>query len=316
MKLIRGINNLRQKFNKCVLAIGIFDGVHLAHQRIIKELVHQAKILNGTSVVLTFSPHTLKIIKRSHPTSLITSLEHRIDLIRRLNVDVCLLLDFNRGFSRICAQDFVKHILIDAINIDYLIVGEGFRFGKDRSGSFLLLKRLSKIYGFKIQQIKTIKINGQILSSTRIRFLIQKGKINKANRLLGRKFSIYGRVKRGRARGRILGYPTANIKPQQDLIPGRGVYAVLVKLNNKIFPGVLNVGTRPTFNSSEKSSSTIEVHIFNFHERIYGKNLEVFFIQRIRSEKKFVSQQVLLKQIKQDKFKAKKILMSTSTCPL
>ncbi len=316
MKLIRGIKNLRHRFKKPVLTIGIFDGVHLAHQRIIKEVVRQAKILKGTSVVLTFTPHPLKILKKHPPTLKITSLEHRIDLIGQLNVGVCLLLDFNKKFSEISADDFIRHILIDIIGVDYVIIGEGFRFGKNRDGSFSLLKKFSKIYGFKIRQIKTVKINGRFVSSSKIRSLIQKGKIVEANRFLGREFSICGKIKRGSARGRFLGYPTANIEPHEKLVPWRGVYAVLVKLDNKPFPGILNVGARPTFRSKQKSTDTIEVHIFDFHNKIYGKEIEVFFIQRIRCERKFISRQALLEQIKKDELKARKILKARKSPPL
>jgi len=285
----------------------MFDGVHLAHRKIIKAVVQRAKILEGTSIVLTFSLHPSKILKKWPAASLITSLEHRIDLIKRLNVDICLLLDFNREFSKMPAEDFIKHALIDAVGIDYLIVGEGFRFGKDRKGTYSLLRKLSKIYGFKVRRISPIKINGKIISSSRIRTLIQRGKISEASGLLGREFSILGKVKKGNARGRILGYPTANIAPLQEIVPLAGVYAVFVKLDNKIFPGILNIGKRPTFRSKKRISDTIEVHIFNFRKNIYGQKLEVFFIQRIRSEKKFVSREQLVKQIRKDEQKAKRI---------
>lgn len=311
MKLIRGIKNLKQKFKNPVLTIGVFDGVHLAHQRIIREVVRQAEVLKGTSIVLTFTPHPFKTLQRDFASPLITSLEHRIDLFRRLNVDVCLLLDFNKEFSKTTAKNFVKHILVDAIGINYLIVGGGFRFGKNRAGTFSLLKRLSKSYGFKMCLASPIKVNEEIVSSSKIRTLIQRGRIKEARRFLGREFSIFGKVKRGDARGRILGYPTANLVPLQEIVPLAGVYAVFVRLGNRILPGILNIGCRPTFRPKGESSNTIEVHIFNFRNRIYGKTLEVFFIQRIRSEKKFVSHQALLARIKQDELRAKKILMST-----
>jgi riboflavin kinase/FMN adenylyltransferase len=309
MKVIIGIKNFRQRFKRPVLTLGMFDGLHLAHQRIIKEVVRQAKILNGTAIVMTFSPHPLRIIKkRSITAPLITSLEHRIDLIRQLNVDVCLLIDFDRGFSQIPAKEFIKHILVDKIGIDYLIVGQAFRFGKSGRGSLLLLKRLSKIYGFKLCTVNPVKINGKIISSSKIRILIQKGRVKQANRFLGREFSILGKVKKGSARGRILGYPTANIEPEQEVLPACGVYAVFVKLDKKIFSGILNVGHRPTFKTEKQLSPTIEVHIFNFRKKIYGKRVEVFFVQRIRPEKRFATHTALLAQIKKDEVQARRIL--------
>ena len=308
MKVIKNIENLRQKFKKPVLTLGIFDGVHLAHQKIIKEVVQQAKILKGTSIVATFHPHPLKILKGSKDTPLITSLEHRIDLIGQLNADVCLLLDFDKRFSQTPAKNFIKRILVDTIGINYLIAGKALRFGKHRRGTFLLLKRLSKTYGFKLCMVNPIKIKGKIISSSKIRAFIERGKIDEANNFLGRVFSILGKVKRGSARGRILGYPTANIEPEQEVIPARGVYTVFVRLDNKVFSGILNIGYRPTFKTKEQASFTIEVHIFNFHKKIYGKRIEIFFIQRIRAEKEFALRRTLLAQIKKDEVKAKKIL--------
>ena len=307
MKVIRGIKNIKQKFKRPVLAIGMFDGVHLAHQKIIKAVIRQARVLKGTSMVLTFCPHPLRILKGRYATPMIASLQHRIDLIKQLGIDVCLLLDFTKKFSCICAEDFVKHILVNSIGVNYIIVGEGFRFGKNKHGSFSLFKKLSLNYGFKIRQVKTIKLNGQPVSSSKIRSLIQKGKVNKVNKFLGRNFSLCGKVRRGSARGRILGYPTANIEPSRELVPLRGVYAVVVKLNSKFLPGIVNIGARPTFHSKTNAYNTIEVHIFNFHNKIYGKKLEILFVERIRAEKKFPSPQALLKQIKKDELKAKKV---------
>lgn len=308
MKVVRGISNARRKFKHPVLTIGMFDGVHLAHQRIIKEVIRQAKALKGTSIVLTFSPHPLKILASYTSVPSITSLKHRVDLLKELRVDICLLVDFNKEFSKMPAQDFVKDVLVKAIGVNCLILGEGFRFGREKKGTFSLLKKLSRIYGFKVCRVEAIKMNGKIISSSRIRKVIQGGKINQANRFLGRKFSILGKVKKGSARGRILGYPTANIAPFQEIIPLAGVYAVLVKVGGEVLPGVLNIGYRPTFHAKKKFPPTIEVHIFNFQKNIYGQTIEVFFIQRIRDEKKFISRQALLARIKKDELRVKEIL--------
>ena len=316
MRVIRSIKGFAQEFKRPVLTMGIFDGVHLAHQKIIRETVRQARTLKGRSIVLTFKPHPLKNFKGLSASSMITSLERRISLIRRFNVDACLVLDFNKRFSQIRAQDFIKRFLVDAIGVNYVIIGEGFRFGRNRNGSFFLLKKLSKIYGFKTRQIKTLKLNGQIVSSSKIRSLIQKGKLKQANRFLGRNLSICGRIKKGSARGRILGYPTANMEPPKGLVPLNGVYAVFIRLNNQIFPGILNIGIRPTFSADGDCNNIIEAHIFDFCNQIYGKEMQVFFIQRIRSEKKFVSKEALLKQIRKDEIKAKKALRSIKPPPI
>lgn len=308
MRIIRGIKNIKQKFTMPVVTIGIFDGVHLGHQKVIHTVVRRAKDTGGTSMVLTFDPHPWKTVGGPFPKPLICSLEHRLELIRRLNADVYLLLDFNKEFSRLTAEDFVKRVLVDTLNIDCLIVGAGFHFGRSREGGFSLLKKLSARYGFTVQRINPVKTEGMTISSTNIRALIRQGKIKAANGLLGRNFSIYGRVKEGAGRGRTLGYPTANIEPRQEIVPAYGVYAVEVKLEGKLFPAVLNVGARPTFNPRKDVPPAVEAHIFDFCRNIYGKKLEVFFIQKIRSEKKFPSREALLARIKKDELKAKAIL--------
>lgn len=175
-----------------VLTIGIFDGVHLAHQKVIGEVVSQAKALQGTSVVLTFAVHPEKTFRKNRTPFLVTSLHHRLNLISQFDVDVCFVLEFNRQFSKITPEEFVRRILVNSLKVKYLIVGEGFRFGKNRKGDFSVLKRLSQKYKFYVRQIKTVTINDQVISSTKIRRLIQNGKMPEAKTLLGRDFSIYG----------------------------------------------------------------------------------------------------------------------------
>lgn len=308
MKLIRDLKNIRHQFKKAVVSIGIFDGVHLAHQKIIREVVHQAKKLNGTSVVLTFNPHPLKTCRKGLPVSMIVSPERKVELLRQLKVNVCIWLDFNNRLANISAEGFVKHILVDTIGVKYLIVGENFRFGKSRRGTFSLLKRLLKIYGFQAKEIKAVKKNRQIVSSSKIRSFLQKGEIDQANQFLGRKFSLCGRIIKGERRGRSLGYPTANIQPPKELIPATGVYAVEVKWANKLFGGILNIGYRPTFSVKRNTFPAIEVYIFNFRKWLYGQKIEIFFVQRIRGEKKFFSLPALRVQIARDVRKAKKVL--------
>jgi len=310
MKVIKGISNIRLKFKNPVVTLGVFDGVHLGHKKIIADAIRRAKALRGENVVITFDPHPLKAFYNKNMAPLITSLSHRINLIESLGADVCLILNFDRRFSKITAQEFIKRFLVRKIGVRCVVVGQGFRFGRRKQGNFSLLKKLSRQCGFSTHLVKAVRKDLKIISSSKIREFIQKGKVKEAAKFLGRNFSIYGKVKGGHARGRILGYPTANIEPEQEIVPLYGVYAVLVKLNNKIRPGILNIGNRPTFGNQKKSSSVVEVHIFNFHKRIYGKKLEVFFLQRIRAEKKFSSKEALLLQIKKDELKVRKILKS------
>ncbi|MBN3039273.1 MAG: bifunctional riboflavin kinase/FAD synthetase [Candidatus Omnitrophica bacterium] len=308
MKRVNGIRNLRSKVRKPVLAVGVFDGVHRGHQRIIREVVREAKRIGGTSVIMTFDPHPLKLLYRKAHAPLITSLEHRINLIGDLDVDICLVINFNNKFSRISADDFIKKVLLQALGIECLVIGESFRFGRKKRGSLALLRELSREHKFHIHKVKPFKVNGKIISSSKIRQFIKNGELSRAKVFLGREFSILGRVVPGRARGRILGFPTANITPHQEIVPLSGVYAVRVKLNKRVLPGILNIGKRPTFENKKDAYPTIETHIFNFHNNIYGKKLEIFFVKRIRPEKRFYSPEALRAQIARDQHKAKSIL--------
>lgn len=308
MRVIKGISNIAKKFKDPAVALGVFDGMHLGHQRIIKRLICKAKALGSVSVVITFDPHPLKSFYENNVAPLITSLDHRIALIESLGADVCLVLNFDQRFARISAEEFIRHFLVRSIGVRHIVVGEGFRFGQKKQGTLSLLRRLGKEDGFSVEAVKPVRVNSCIISSSRIRMLIQKGKVKQANELLGRNFSIHGKVTKGCARGRLLGYPTANIQPEQEIVPAYGVYAAQVKLKNKTMPGILNVGCRPTFYHLRKFSPVIEVHIFNFRNTIYNQKLEVFFLARIRAERKFTSREALLRQIKKDEIKAKAIL--------
>jgi riboflavin kinase/FMN adenylyltransferase len=308
MKVIKGFSNFPSNIKRPVVALGVFDGVHKGHQKIIREAIKKAKAINGTSVVLTFDPHPLKLLGRETSIGLITSLKHRVELIRSLKADICVIVNFNRYFSRISAQNFVRQILIDAMGISCLVIGRDFRFGKNKSGSLALLQKLSKEQGFTIKNVKPLRISRRAVSSSLIRKLITKGAINQANRLLGRNFSLSGEVTKGNARGRFLGFPTANIEPEQEIIPLQGVYAVRVKIERKMYNGVLNIGRRPTFDFEKKRHPVIEVHISSFSKNIYGKKLEIFFVKRIRPERKFPNHEALKKQIKRDELAALRIL--------
>ena len=286
------------KIRNLVASIGIFDGVHRGHQKILKKLVGEAKKRKTKSLVITFYPHPRKVLKSDSNIPLLTSLKHRLRLIEDFNVDFILVIKFTKYFSKMKAEDFVKKILVDKLNVKTLIVGKDFLFGYKERGDFRLLKNVSKKYGFKVFGIESLKLKKGLVSSTRVRHLIEKNNLKEASLMLGRKVTVLGTVVKGRRIGRKLGFPTANINPHHEAIPGSGVYTVDVRMKKKVYKGVLNIGTRPTFSKDKEPS--IELHILNFKKDIYGKNIEITFKRRIRKERKFNSVEALRKQIKID----------------
>ncbi|PIP18766.1 MAG: hypothetical protein COT38_00790 [Candidatus Omnitrophica bacterium CG08_land_8_20_14_0_20_41_16] len=299
MKIIYGVNKIK-KFKKPVAAIGVFDGVHRGHKEILESAVRKAREIKGTSIAVTFWPHPQK-------EESVYSLEHRLRLIAELGIDVCVVINFSRHFARIKAQDFIKDILVDKICAEYIYVGRNFKFGKNTGGNLALLNNLGKIYGFKVRSLNIIKARGRPISSTLIRSLIRRGKIEEAQRLLCRPVSILGTVIKGTALGRILGFPTANIDPHQEVIPAAGIYAVRIILGHNKLKGACYIGTRPTIGRENKRTN-VEAHIFNFNKNIYGKYLEIQFVKRIRLDKKFANLTSLSKQIRKDVSTVKKIL--------
>ncbi|MDD5196203.1 MAG: riboflavin biosynthesis protein RibF [Candidatus Omnitrophica bacterium] len=299
MKIIHGINNIG-KIKKPVVALGVFDGVHRGHRRILKAAAHKAHTIGGTSVVLTFCPHPQK-------QASLYSLEHRLRLIAELGIDICVVINFTGSFAGIPAEDFIKNILAGRIGAKYVYVGKDFRFGRKAQGDFNLLKIIGEDYGFKGRGINIIKVQGRAISSTLIRRLIKRGDIGQAERLLSRPVSILGTVIKGTAVGRILGFPTANINPHHEVIPAAGIYAVRIIFGGDKLKGACYIGQRPTLELKNKKVH-IEVHIFNFKKNIYGKYLEIQFAKMVRTDRRFASLALLAGQIKKDIVLCKRIL--------
>jgi len=303
MQIIYGIKKIR-RYKKAVVALGIFDGVHLAHRRILKEIVRRASAINGRSVVVTFWPHPQK--KGS-----LYSLDHRLKLIKELNVDICVILKFTRALSLISPERFVKNILLGKLGAEYVYVGKNFRFGRRARGDFEYLRELSARYNFKVNIFDVIKRKGYPVSSTLIRKLIAEGKIDAAEKLLSRPVTILGTVIKGASFAKSFGIPTANINPHHEVIPPPGVYMVKVVFWGKKFRGICYIGKKPTILKESRRAERdgrvhIEVHIFSFDRDVYGKDLEIQFVKKIRSEKKFDSPGLLIKQIKKDIILVKK----------
>lgn len=298
MKVLYGINQIK-KYPRPVVALGVFDGVHLGHRRILSSARNKARQIKGTAVALTFWPHPQR-------EESIYSLEHRLRLIKEQGISVCIVINFSERFKQISAADFVKDILLKRLGARYVYVGKNFSFGKEAEGNFRTLKELAGIYHFKLKLFRVIKIKNQPVSSTYIRKLIKKGDIASAQKLLARSVSVLGTVIRGNFLAQRFGFPTANIQAHHEVILPAGVYAVRVILNGKIFSGICYIGSRPTIAGKvlrikkHGPQTHIEVHLFNFNKKIYRKYLEVQFIKKLREEKKFPSFSSLAVQIKKD----------------
>ncbi len=300
MQIINGINNIK-KFNKPVVALGVFDGVHRGHRQILNCAVKQARKIKGTSVALTFWPHPQK-------EGSLYSLEHRLRLIAELGIDVCIVVNFNCSFAKISANDFIAKILVKKIGVSFVCVGKNFRFGRFALGDYRKLAAGAKKYDFRLKALNVVRSGGEPVSSTVIRKLIKKGRIKEAQGLLGRPVSVLGSVIRGSSLGRVLEVPTANIDPHHEVIPPPGIYAVQVFLSGRRrYGGACYIGTRPTIYAKNKAIH-IEVHIFGFHKDIYGKFLEIQFVKLIRPDKKFPSLEGLAVQMEKDILSCRKIL--------
>lgn len=307
MKVIYGIGKVKKVFKSTVLAIGVFDGLHIGHQRLIKEAVKKARSLGGPAIVMTFSPHPVQVLNPERYLPFVISLPHRLKLIERLNVVACVVVHFTKRFSQLSAQEFIKRYLVDRIHPTEIFVGNDFRFGKDRSGTLAYFKEAGCKYGFKVNTVLPVKGGRKKIGSSRIRRLITNGKLYAAKNFLGRDVSIMGKVVRGDQRGKGLGFPTANIHPQNSVVPPIGVYAAYVVVDDKRFQGMANVGLRPTFKKGN-SNINVEVHLFDFQKTLYGREITVEFIKKIRNERVFIFKEKLIAQLKRDEIKSRAIL--------
>jgi len=309
MKVIYGIGNVKRILKNTVLAIGVFDGLHLGHQKLIKTAVARANILNGKGYVMTFFPHPIRILRPEIYMPYIVSLPYRIKLIAGLGVTGCIVSRFTKRFAQLSPQRFIENYLMRYIRPVEVFVGDDFRFGQNRTGSVELFEQIGKKFGFKVHVVSQIKSGVGKISSTRIRELIASGRLKHAGALLGRNVSIMGIVVRGENRGKELGFPTANILPDGEILPPLGVYAVNVIIDDRSYYGMANVGCRPSFNMSD-CPVNVEVHVFHFHREIYGKEIIIEFIRRIRDEKIFNTKEKLIVQLQKDEVNAKEILLA------
>jgi riboflavin kinase / FMN adenylyltransferase len=310
MEVIEGIADIQRQLKNPVITMGNFDGVHRGHQALFRKATEWAGKISGVSVVLTFHPHPLQVLMPDQGLVFITSHERKLELIASCGIDVAIVVPFNRHFAQISARDFVKTLLVDRIGPKAVIVGEDYRFGYGREGDTAFLHKMGSEYGFKVETVSGIEMDGTVVSSTLIRHLIQEGDLREANRLLGRFYEISGVVVPGHQRGgRVLGFPTANISLSGQAPPKPGVYVVEVEVDEGTYGGAANVGYNPTFGGTELS---VEVFLFDFDRNIYEKTIRVYFIDRLRDEKRFSGPDELAAQIRHDVEVAKDILRKRS----
>jgi riboflavin kinase/FMN adenylyltransferase len=295
MEVVHGLEKLPSFSGHSIVAIGNFDGIHLGHHKILQCLEKKAKEFGLFSLVLTFFPHPGKILGKNG-IKMIQSLNQRIEKIKKYDIQTLLILSFDEQFASLTGQDFIQKIVLNTLKAEAIMVGENFHFGKKREGDVSLLHRLSSRFNFRICSVPSVVENGEIVSSSLIRRLLQEGKIKKANRLLGRPYEIGGEVIKGKSRGKVLGFPTANIETENEIIP-QGVFITQTRVESKIFPSMSNIGKQPTFNQRDFN---IESHIIDFDGDLYGKRIGIYFLQKIRDEIKFGSPDELTGQLEKD----------------
>lgn len=295
MKIINGFENLPSISKNTITAIGNFDGVHLGHKKILKFLSKKADELGLLSMVLTFSPHPEKILGETR-IKMIQTLDQRLEEIKKFGIQSVLVISFDKKFSNFSGQEFIQKILVNLLRARVLIVGKNFRFGKNREGDTFLLRRLASRFNLQVFSLPSVNKGGMIVSSSLIRKFLQEGEIEKPNVLLGRTYVIEGEVIKGKSRGKILGFPTANIQTRNEIVPP-GVFITNVTIGLKKIPSLTNIGHCPTFGQQE---TNIESYIINFSKNLYGKKISIHFIKKLREEIKFDTSEKLSQQIKKD----------------
>jgi riboflavin kinase/FMN adenylyltransferase len=311
MEIIKDIVSLKKSYPNTVLTIGNYDGVHLGHQKILSMVGKKAEEIGGTSMVMTFDPHPVKVIAPEKNVKLLTTPEEKARLIAKMGIDVLLFITFTKEFSQIAPDEFISEILVKKLNIREVIVGANYSFGKSKKGNIDLLRKRGKEFGFHATAVQDVMLHGNIVSSSSIRSLLLKGAVQDVITYLGRAYSILGTVIKGKGRGKsILNIPTANITSPVEIAPKEGVYAVRVGYKGSIYDGAANIGKNPTFGNTDVS---YEVHLFGFSGDLIGESLRIYFIDRIRNERTFPDVATLEKQIREDMDIAGKILIAKNT---
>ncbi len=298
-KIIRGFHNLPSSPTGCVATIGNFDGMHLGHQAVLSQLAMKGDILGLPAVAITFEPQANEFFVPSKAPARLSRFREKVEALRSYSIQQMCVLRFNKKLAQMTADNFIKQLLVEGLQVRYLVVGDDFRFGKDRQGDFALLQEAGKKYDFQVVNMHTFTIEQRRVSSTRIREALQRGSLDEVEKLLGHPYRMSGRVAHGDKRGRQLGFPTANIHLHRCKIPLSGVYAVqLFGVEGEPISGVANIGVRPTVAGDKRA--LLEVHLFDFNRDIYGEYVQVYFLSKIRDEQRFDSLDKLQAQITDD----------------
>lgn len=297
MKIFHGTDNANI-LRGTVLTLGVFDGLHLGHQRIMEKVVSRAKAVGAVPTAITFDPHPRAVLHPENAPPLLQTLDQRLANFAFLGIEQAIVIRFDKDFAAQNAETFLHDIVHERLQAKEVYLGKGFFFGKNRGGNIELLKRMSEELGFFADEVDEVKLRGTRISSSKIRHFLAEGKVNLVRRMLGRPYGVEGQIVHGFERGRTIGFPTANLKPNNRVIPKFGVYATATLINNEWRKSITNVGVRPTFD--DETAPSIETYVFDFDGDLYGDVLRVRFLHRIRNERKFNGIEELKSQIERD----------------
>lgn len=295
-------------FKNAVVTIGTFDGVHLGHQKILQTVIDEARAVQGESMVITFDPHPRKLLFPEKELKILTPLQEKLALISSIGIHHIVVVPFTKEFSSLSAQQYIQDFLIGKFHPHTIVIGYDHHFGNDRKGNIRLLEKEQTVYGYKLIEIPEQVVDEASISSTKIRNALLNGNVQESAAMMGRYYRIKGTVIKGNQLGRTIGYPTANLRllDENQLLPAIGIYCVQVRYGNFLYGGMLSIGHNPTV--TQEKSIKIEVHIFEFHKEIYGEEIELVFIDKMRNEEKFSSVEELKMQLKKDEVAAREVL--------
>ena len=305
MRLFHGTDNAKIA-RPTVLTLGVFDGLHLGHQLIMSTVVERARALGAVPTVITFDPHPRAVLHPESAPPLLQTFDQKIEAFSVLGVEQAIVVRFTEEFARLEAEDFLRDVVRDRLHAAEVYLGRGFAFGRNREGNIELLRKVSRQLGFRAEEVREVRLRGQRISSSRIRELLAEGRVNLARRMLGRPYGVEGRVVHGAERGRTLGFPTANLRPQNRVIPRAGVYVTATLIEGAWRRSLTNVGTRPTFESDKAEEAAIETYVMDWAGDLYGDVVRVRFLHRLRDEQRFASVDELKRQIAYDRDRASK----------
>lgn len=305
MRILTGSDIFKKNFADSVITIGNFDGVHRGHVALLRTLKKRSLLLGVPSVVVTFEPHPLAVLAPEFAPPLITTFEQKASLIAAEDIDCLAVIEFTLPFSKLSAESFVREVLLDSLGMRHVIIGHDYAFGRDRQGNFETLARMGDEYHFTLEDLNPVGDGDLVFSSSLVRLLVADGDVSGAARILGRYHVLSGKVCHGRKMGQKLGFPTANISTPNELIPSDGVYAVMVAVGDELYQGACNIGANPTFDGDGRS---VEVFLLDYSGQLYGRELALCFVDRVRDEKKFSSADSLIRAVNQDIVAVKKIL--------